>query len=902
LGDFIGVAELQALREEVMNSNRLSLVSVIVAAVLLPAVGASAMVRYVALDGSGADGKTWATAYRTIQAALNDPLVVGGSEIHVKQGVYSVTSAIAVKKAVYIYGSYSGVDENRNWAANPTWVDGGATASCFIVTANATIDNMGIKNGAATGNGGGMSISGCTATLSNCAFTGNKCEDFGGAIATLQATGTRILNCTFTQNSASQSGGAIYNSGSTGVQITGCTFTQNNATSDSGGAIYNLNSTGSITSCLIQGNWAAEVAGGILNEKSSPTITGCTFGANRAQYGAGMFNYYSSPTVADCLFTNCDLETVSGGGVYTNGGAPTFKSCLFQRNYVQLEGGGMMTQGATGKTINCVFWRNSAVSGGGGIYLVQDSDANSPGNPQFINCTVYGNATSWRGGAVYSESTSGAFTNCILWGNTATNSYPGIYSEAGLTAGKPVAQYCDIEGTSLYPGTGNRQADPRLVDPNTWDFGLAFDSSCIDTGSNAAVAGIVNDYTDEGARVVDGNGDGIAVVDMGACELQGQPDHLTSGEIMQSVAYDSPSDSTPTYTFLLRLQTDDALTSVEFQVPGGSTVYQIPSDSHTSSGNVQTYHRVASKKVHLWEYWATASTASGLAAYGNGTYRVTAHYRDHSQVEIQVVYFVPGTSTAIPQPVQKPEISAPAYGANVGSPVTLQWGACTDAAANSVFLTILDVNAIEVAGEVLAKTATQSSEWTVSEGSYGAEIGFANRYQVNGSDGTPFEIGRAAVVGSRFTVPYLAVYHFLAPSTKAHFFTVSGEEKKKVIAESSNYWTYQGIAFNAWKTKSSNWMVPVYRFWSGRSYFYTTSEMEKSKILTMWPKFWKLEGVAFYAYPEGLEPEGCKAVYRFWNTKTLTHYFTIDEVEATRLMAEDLDLYYERVAFYAFPP
>ena len=207
-----------------------------------------------------------------------------------------------------------------------------------------------------------------------------------------------------------------------------------------------------------------------------------------------------------------------------------------------------------------------------------------------------------------------------------------------------------------------------------------------------------------------------------------------------------------------------------------------------------------------------------------------------------------------------------------------------------------------MAGEVLAKTATQSSENTLAEGSYTAELGFANRYEVNSSDGTPFEIGRAAVVDNQFTVPYLAVFHFLAPSIQAHFFTISGEEKKSTIDNSSAYWTYQGIAFNAWKTKSNSRLVPVYRFWSGRSYFYTTSETEKSKILTMWPDFWKLEGVAFYAYPEGLEPEGGRAVYRFWNTKTSTHYFTIDEAEATKLIAENLDMEYERVAFYAFPP
>ena len=887
-----------------MNSNRLSLVSVILAAVLLPAVGANAVVRYVALDGSGADGKSWATAYRTIQAAIDDSLMVGGGEIHVKQGVYSITSAIEVKKAVYIYGAYSGVDEVRNSVTYPTWVDGGGTAStCLYVTANATIDNVGIRNGASAGNGGGISITNCTPKISNCQFMDNLCSGFGGAIATLKANGTRITKCMFTGNTARKCGGAIYNETGTGLQITDCNFAGNVAYDDSGGAIYNLSSTGTITTCVFKSNQAMEVGGGILNEESSMVIARCTFTGSRASYGAGIFNYYCAPTIEDCLFTNCNAATFAGGGIYTNGGAPIIKSCLFQRNKVQQRGGGMVTQGATGRTINCVFLNNYAVnSGGGAIYIAQTDDANSPGNPQFINCTIYGNRTEWRGGAVCSDATPSKFANCIMWGGYAYDSNPGIYSAAGSSAGQPAAQYCDIEGDSLYPGTGNLKADPGLIDPNNWDFGPAFDSPCIDTGSNAAISGIVRDYTDDGTRVVDGNGDGVAVVDMGACELQGPPDHLTSGEIMQNAVYDTPSDSSPAYTFLLRLQTDDGLTSVTFQAPGGSTVYTIPSDSHTSSGNVDTYHQVQSKKVHWWEYWARADTASGLAAYGEGTYRITAHYRDGRQVEIQVVCLVPGTSTAIPQPTQKPMINAPAYDASVGSPVMFKWGECTDVAANSIYVTILDVNGVDVAGDVLAKTATQSSDYTLSEGSYVAELGFGNRYDVAGSDGTPFKIGRASIVDYRFTVPYMAVYHFLAPSTKAHFFTTSGEEKKHVIDTWSDYWVYQGIAFNAWTTKSNSRLVPVYRFWSGRSYFYTTSETEKSKILTMWPDFWKLEGIAFYAYPEGMEPEGCRAVYRFWNTKTATHYFTIDEAEATRLIAEDLDLDYERVAFYAYPP
>lgn len=94
-----------------MNSDRMSLVSVIVAALLLPAAGAQAVIRYVSTDGSNTDGLTWATAYKTIQAAIGDPLMVGGGEIRVKQGVYGTGLEIEVRKAVRILGGYSGAGD-----------------------------------------------------------------------------------------------------------------------------------------------------------------------------------------------------------------------------------------------------------------------------------------------------------------------------------------------------------------------------------------------------------------------------------------------------------------------------------------------------------------------------------------------------------------------------------------------------------------------------------------------------------------------------------------------------------------------------------------------------------------------------------------------------------------------
>ncbi len=71
----------------------------------------------------------------------------------------------------------------------------------------------------------------------------------------------------------------------------------------------------------------------------------------------------------------------------------------------------------------------------------------------------------------------------------------------------------------------------------------------------------------------------------------------------------------------------------------------------------------------------------------------------------------------------------------------------------------------------------------------------------------------------------------------------------------------------------------------------------------MWPNFWQAEGIAFYAYPDGMQPADAKPVYRFYNTNTGTHYFTIDETEATTLSTDQSYLYtYEGIAFYAYPP
>jgi hypothetical protein len=68
----------------------------------------------------------------------------------------------------------------------------------------------------------------------------------------------------------------------------------------------------------------------------------------------------------------------------------------------------------------------------------------------------------------------------------------------------------------------NIDLDPRFVnvtdpDPANWDLRIQPDSPCLDTGDNLAPNLPATDIIGN-ARVIDGDGDGNAIVDMGAYE------------------------------------------------------------------------------------------------------------------------------------------------------------------------------------------------------------------------------------------------------------------------------------------------------------------------------------------------------------------------------------------------
>ena len=273
-----------------------------------------------------------------------------------------------------------------------------------------------------------------------------------------------------------------------------------------GGGMGNFGTSPTVANCIFERNWAAYRGGGMFNNTASPVVTNCTFSGNRAvQEGGGMSNWASSPTVTGCTFEGNWTDGWGGGMRNAEGSAPMLINCTFLDNEAGGWGGGMVNlDGSAPVLINCTFSGNRVVrQGGGGIY-------NRDASPVLTNCTFWGNTATSGGGMLNDATSAPVLTNCILWGDTAG----GLPSE--IAGGSPVVSYSDVQGG--YPGTGNIDADPLFLNPSAGDYHLGAGSPCIDVGYNAAPSLPDLDFEGDG-RILDGDGNVTAIVDMGVDEV-----------------------------------------------------------------------------------------------------------------------------------------------------------------------------------------------------------------------------------------------------------------------------------------------------------------------------------------------------------------------------------------------
>jgi hypothetical protein len=122
-------------------------------------------------------------------------------------------------------------------------------------------------------------------------------------------------------------------------------------------------------------------------------------------------------------------------------------------------------------------------------------------------------ATEWSGGAVRNYNGDVTIENSIFWGNVAADTDAQIHGPAAVSH-SDVQGGCDSQSSTVC-GEGNLNLDPEISSDS---IHLLSDSPCIDSGENNVVSDAVD--LDRQLRIVDGDADTTATVDMGADEFK----------------------------------------------------------------------------------------------------------------------------------------------------------------------------------------------------------------------------------------------------------------------------------------------------------------------------------------------------------------------------------------------
>lgn len=530
------------------------------------------LVLYVAADSAAnGDGRSWATAKRSIQEALLVASVPCShiAQIWVKTGTYSPDEGSGDRSAAYwllpgvgLYGGFAGDEtslDQRDIASNPTTLSGDigtpdepADNSYTVLVAidvarPAVVDGFTIRGARNTGVAGGLYGYDARVTLRNCEISDNV-ADGGGALAIYNCPQITLENCTLTLNTAVGGGGGVLCGSSTLVIRDSFVF-ENDADDGAGIMFYGAGGSLTIEDSQFTGNTAEDYAGAAALFDGAVTIRGSLFfenvanaheaggiwayglsqltiedtafiGHNATGYGGALGLNTVEPTIRNCRFiSNRAREGAAISAAFS--GNMRVESCEFRSNQATNRGGAFDLYGGTPTIRNCIFSGNRAQSGeAGAIYF-------SAGSTSAIrNCTFYNNTAATNGGGVSSWNTTPVIANSIFWQNADS----GGMDESGQIHhyfGPITLRYCSVQGwTGGLGGVGNNGANPLLLDPAQTDFRLSSGSPCIDAGENAEVgAGVTTDFAGN-PRFVDSpaapdTGAGSPpLVDRGALEFQ----------------------------------------------------------------------------------------------------------------------------------------------------------------------------------------------------------------------------------------------------------------------------------------------------------------------------------------------------------------------------------------------
>ncbi|HID53947.1 MAG TPA: hypothetical protein EYP41_18160 [Anaerolineae bacterium] len=356
--------------------------------------------------------------------------------------------------------------------------------------------------------------------VSNTTFQNNS-GNYGAGILNCKGGSVFITNSYFLNNSATYIGSAIYNRDST-LSLDGC-GTENSP------SIVNVSHT------VFSGNYSGG-AGTLLNE-GEMNIEMSTIHNNTANHDGGGIANNGTLNLFSTTISSNEAVGNDGGAIQQFSGTITISNSIIENNTAFANGGAIAVQGGSAMIMNSSIVSNTAASAGSIL---------NNGSLSINNSTISGNVaiganTEDGGGAIkqLQATNNMTITHNTIANNTAPNQTgrDGIWQMDGnsliqqsIVAGNGTAN-CTVAGGNWNGQIYNladdascpdfTEADPMLAPLGNYGGGtlthvLLSGSPAVDAGDNMLCP--ENDQRGE-PRPLDGNGDGTAVCDIGAVEI-----------------------------------------------------------------------------------------------------------------------------------------------------------------------------------------------------------------------------------------------------------------------------------------------------------------------------------------------------------------------------------------------
>jgi subtilisin family serine protease len=254
-----------------------------------------------------------------------------------------------------------------------------------------------------------------------------------------------------------------------------------------------------------------------LSQRNLALLSNASILSGEIQQDGNNSNNTIQVVVAANLTSNNELDgfTIQGG----------FANIVLPE--IQSKGAGLFV---TNSSLSLL--RNLTITENDGLYGAAITVVNS--NPQFVNCVVQNNRTSFGNGAIWNDNSFARYFHCTIANNINTgaeqvvlkitgNTSPQVINaivrgtSSSVSGGNPFIIYSNIQHSSVWPGEGNSNFNPLFANEMAGNLQLSRCSPAINAGAfTSATVDIATDVFGR-PRVVGSK------PDFGAYEFQTSP-------------------------------------------------------------------------------------------------------------------------------------------------------------------------------------------------------------------------------------------------------------------------------------------------------------------------------------------------------------------------------------------